>query len=74
MLNFDLHISVSKYDESTGTRNPDVDIGEREAAEIQDYLEFAIKKTPYIVTDLDDVFVFDVEDITKVVCAEDSLT
>jgi len=66
MLEFDVKVRVSKYDEFAKHRNPDFNYGEELAEDVKEHLRFSITQSPYIVHSADEVLVYSIVDIIKV--------
>lgn len=65
MLQFDIRVGVRSYDEVEQNRIGYV-CDEDTAIKIREHLEFAIQKSPYIITEKDEVLVYSIEEISKV--------
>jgi hypothetical protein len=66
LLEFDIKVRVSKYDEITKHKNPDFNYSDALAEDIKEHLSFSIMHSPYIVHSASEVLVYNIVDIIKV--------
>lgn len=66
MLEFDVKVRVSKYDELEEDKDPAFRYGQSVEDDVKEHLKSSIVQSPFIIHADDEVLIYNIVDITKV--------